>query len=187
MKSVYQISTQSKVVEGIDSLAAIEALLTQDTQYQVLAYLIPRIAFGTYHNGFHLQQDSLNFDDIDSIRIFSSDAELYLYRSHDPLTGVASATLRGRYRSDGAGASAFCKDAAQILTGSYVSGRKDQYLTIREDRGFELNVPASWIKHDLSKSRLLVFTRNYLEEWDNGQLSYNDHRFVSIKQHSEEE
>ncbi|MCB5288021.1 MAG: CRISPR-associated protein Csx19 [Candidatus Cloacimonetes bacterium] len=187
MNNVYEISSQSKVVEGIDSLAAIEALLSKDTQYQVVAYLIPRIAFGTYHNGFHLQQESLNFDDIDSIRIFFSEAELYLYRSHDPLTGEASATLRGRYRSDGTGASAYCKDASQILIGSYIASSKDQYQTIREDRGFELNVPASWIKQDLSKSRLLVFTRNYLEEWDNGQLSYHDHRFVSIKQHGEEE
>ena len=36
-------------------------------------------------------------------------------------------------------------------------------------------------------SRVTLLTRNYLEHWDNGQLSYFDHRFVRIGETDREE
>jgi hypothetical protein len=67
--------------------------------------------------------------------------------------------------------------------GQQVSG----YSIIREARGFQLTLPYSWIKNYPDNSRVTLLTRNYLEHWDNGQLSYFDHRFVRIGETDREE
>lgn len=186
MNKIDKINTSSKTMESIKSIEDITARLDENKEYQVVAYLIPAIVFGTYHNGFKLSVDKLDFSDIDSIRIFCPDSELFCYRYTDSATGKASPNLRGRLRKDGNGEAVYCHDASQILIGRRIVESIGSYSRIAEDRGFELLLPANWIKQDPAKSRLRVVSRNYLTEWENGQLSYGDHRFMAIVHIDEE-
>ncbi|MCB5252577.1 MAG: CRISPR-associated protein Csx19 [Candidatus Cloacimonadaceae bacterium] len=186
MNKIKQINTTIESIDSITSIGDIVALLDEHKEYQVLAYLIPAIAFGTYRNGFKLSVETLDFCEIESIRIFCPEGELFCYRYTDSETGKASQDLRGRFRKDEEGEVAYYHDAAQILTGKRIVETSDSYSLIAEDRGFQLLLPECWIKQDPAQSRLRVLTRNYLAEWDNGQLSYGDHRFVAIGHIDEE-
>lgn len=189
MNKIKQIKTNMKPIADIHSIEDIAKYLDKDKSYQVLAYTIPAIMFGEYHNGFNLGLETLTFDQIDSIRIFSCDSELYCYRFADPATGQASSSLRGRLRTDNPidnSTGTYCHDASQILIGSKVIQETESHFLVSEDRGFQLLLPRKWAALDLSESRFRVYTRNYLSEWDNGQLTYCDHRFMMIGNQTKE-
>lgn len=189
MEKIKQIASKVEILKDIRNMEDIRKYLAPDTEYKVVAWLLPCIAFGSYMNGFKLcEVPELKFEEIDSIRIFSENSELYLYRPWDTSEGMAADTLSGRLRVDGEGETLNCKDARQLLFGSRVEAKNENYAIMREDSGFELKVPAEWVSENATdKSRLILKTRNYLDEWDNGQLSYCDHRFISISEIGKEE
>lgn len=189
MYTVESINTTIQTVECVKCMEDITKHLVGNIVYKVVAYTIPAIMFGEYHNGFKLGLESLEFDQIDSLRVFNAQSELYLYRFADHATGKASAFLKGRLRKDSPdteSGSSFYHDASQILIGNRVKEQTVTHTLITEDRGFQLLLPGGWIEVDPAKSRLRVITRNYLAEWDNGQLNYCDHRFVAIDNQGKE-
>jgi len=189
MIKVMQINTGIKSINAVTSMEELVVYLGHNDVYQVVAYTIPAIMFGEYHNGFKLGLKNLEFSQIDSIRVFNSNCELYLYRYADSTTGKSSSTLRGRLREDNPKTyteSGYCHDASQILIGKRILVESDSHTLISEDRGFQLLIPSNWLTNKIDQYRLRVKTRNYLSEWDNGQLSYCDHRFVAIDNQGKE-
>lgn len=189
MYTVKSINTAILAVERVECMEDITKLLEGNISYKVVAFTIPAIVFGEYHNGFTLGLEGLKFDQIDSIRVFNTQNELYLYRFADHATGKASTSLKGRLRKDSPdteSGSSFYHDASQILIGSWIIEKTETHTLIAEDRGFQLLLPNNWIVNELDQYRLRVITRNYLAEWDNGQLNYCDHRFVAIDNQDKE-
>ena len=188
MNTIRKINTGINLIDSVKNMEELVSHLDPNDRYQVVAYTIPAIMLGEYHNGYKLGLETLEFYQIDSIRVFNSKCELYLYRFADSTTGKASSSLRGRLREDirdSNSEQSYCHDASQILIGSRILDKTDTHTLISEDRGFQLLIPSNWLIQDVEKHRLRVITRNYLSEWDNGQLSYCDHRFVAVNNHEE--
>jgi len=188
MNKIKSVTSSTTYIERIDSLEAIQEHLNADNTYKVFAVCYGRLVWGSFNNGFALLDGNFCIDDIESIRIFDPERELMLYRPSDPKTGRTASHLVGRLRSDcSTGDQCYCKDAYQILIGNKILSEIDDYVTLAEDRGFELRIPRAWLDQDVSKCRLRLHTRNYLGQWDNGSLSYEDCRFVDVIQHIEGE
>ncbi len=187
MNEVQSINSEITLLNKITSVEDIFNNLKKDTKYQVVVYLLSEIAFGDYYNGFQLLNNNLEYNNIEAIRIFNQDTELYCYRTNDINSTPPSTFLRGRVRTDSKGEHTYYKDVSQILMGKTNGQQVSGYSIIREARGFQLTLPYSWIKNYPDNSRVTLLTRNYLEHWDNGQLSYFDHRFVRIGETDREE
>jgi CRISPR-associated protein (TIGR03984 family) len=168
----------------IEKEKMIDKLPPLQGEYQVMATMFDEICFGELKDSkYQFENDKeLNFKKIQSIRIFNKDEEYFYWRPADKEGFGQSKMLQGRRRVDTEGSDIKYIEASQILFGIRTEEERDGYVDIVEDRGFGLRVPIKWITGELGKeNRLHVITRNYLDEWDNGQLSYCDHRFVSIE------
>lgn len=181
--SIKKIKSQLANIDKIESIDEIVKLLKEDTQYLVLAWLRDYVALGSYQKKeFSLLKGKPILSEIDSLRIFNLTEELYLYRPKAKDSAQKASYLQGRYRIDTEGDEVYYKDVNQLLIGKtkIMSGENPEFIVIREDRGFELTIPAIWTNEEKAPVRMVLKTRNYLEEWENGQLSYNDHRFMDI-------
>ncbi len=182
MYQISKIKSSTERIEIIGDYGQLNRYL--EGKYQVMITCFDRICFGEYKEvNFHLE-DLPDFNTIQSMRIFNPEMELYLWRAASDAGFGQADYLTGRIRRDELGEDCQVVEAEQILIGSKGGeGATGDYMVIKEDRGFELKVPRTWLSGQISaRSRLILKSRNYLQEWDNGQLSYCDHRFVSIEQ-----
>lgn len=183
---MYQINKIKSSTEPIDSITDYGQLNQYlEGKYQVMITCFDRICLGEYTDGSFKLEALPAFETIQSMRIFNENMELYLWRAAAKDCFGQANHLRGRIRRDvETGDDCAVVDAEQILIGSRKQDAAiGEYVVIREDRGFELKVPKAWLPAKVTDiSRLILRSRNYLQEWDNGQLSYCDHRFVSIEQ-----
>ncbi len=180
MIKINKIKTHSEPAPEIKDMDSLKQILEPGVDYQVLAWLTDYVAFGNFINGkFDLLKGEPSFESIESIRLFNDKQEIYLYRAQNTDSAARCEFLIGRIISEGEGEEKYVKDADQLLLGTNLIAKED-FSTLREDRGFEITVPNSWVENMQKGSRPVLKTRNYLTEWENGQLSYDDHRFVSI-------
>lgn len=182
MHQITKINSKLEHLDDIQSYQDLQAYL--QGEYQVMIRCFDQICFGEYkEDDWHMEAGKPAFETIQDIRIFNSDMELYLWRASSDASFKQADQLKGRIRRDDQGDECSMVEAEQILIGSKIKEiNENGYVTIREDRGFELKIPSTWLPKQVRNSCPLKLTsRNYLQQWDNGQLSYYDHRFVSIK------
>ncbi len=182
MYEISKIKSNTTPIDNIIDYGQLNQYL--EGKYQVMITCFDKICLGEYADGSFKLEALPAFNTIQSMRLFNAEMELYLWRAAaDDGFGQAD-YLTGRIRKDEPGEDCPVVEAEQILIGSKKGeGATDDYMVIKEDRGFELKVPKAWCPREISdRSRLILRSRNYLQEWDNGQLSYCDHRFVSIEQ-----
>ena len=187
MCQINKIKSSTEPIDNITDCGQLNQYL--EGKYQVMITCFDRICLGEYTDGDFKLEALPAFETIQSMRIFNENMELYLWRAAAKDCFGQANHLRGRIRRDvETGDDCAVVDARQILIGSKDKNDNkdiiaDDYTVIREDRGFELKVPKVWLPAKVTdRSRLILRSRNYLQEWDNGQLSYCDHRFVSIEQ-----
>ncbi len=184
-----------KIKTSVSSLLAnnmkdIEDSLDQDKEYFVVAYLDNALLIGRYQTGRFSFHDSTAFvfDYIQKLRIFNLDEELLFWRvSITNIDSIITNKLFGRKRFDTQGEEVYYKDVEQILLGTNSESTGSDFIRIFEQRGFELIMPLIENTSVTLETRYAVKTRNYLEQWDNGQLSYNDCRFLDFVVKSGEE
>jgi len=122
--------------------------------------------------------ESLNIQFLQRIRIFNKDKELYLWRT--------SAGLKGRLRIDNdedAQQKTEIIIADQVLCGTDVQDSTiDEFTEITEARGTNLILPfnQSALKVDNEKNRVCIKTHNYIDYNAVHQATYVDCRFVGF-------
>lgn len=192
MTKIEEIKTIAEHGIEIKNMDALKEYIGDGNRYKVLAWLSSYVALGEYEDGeFRLLKGEPRFEEIESMRIFDEKQEIYLFRALEMDSAQRSEILLGRKIIDkeDEGQNISVKDVDQVFLGTRLSKNKDGFVTLREDRGFEVTIPESWVENWLNPdkenkiegSKLILKTRNYLMEWDNGQLSYGDHRFVGIR------
>ena len=182
LPKIGQIYSKIRSINKIDNLEDINNYL-ENKEYQVYAITLSGISFGEFNNyQFNLIEDLNELDRIEELRIFDKERELRIWRQSD---GKGGSVLKGRLRIDNIDKNdselSYYRDAEQLLFGNKPEPFKEGFTFLKEDRGFGVIVPDSLLSELKGNPRLYLCTRNYLEEWDNGQLSYCDSRFIYIK------
>jgi len=173
----------NEIKTKVEYFSDIMQLPCHEGEYQVMAVMFDEICFGELKNNKYSfeKRDYLEFEKIQSVRIFNKEKEYFYWRVADEEGFAQSSKLAGRLRIDNEGTTKQYIELEQVLFGSKLINNGGEYVDITEDRGFGLRLPSKWIVSPIN-NRLRLRTRNYLEQWDNGQLSFCDHRFVSIEQ-----
>ncbi len=182
LPKIGQIYSKIRSINKIESIEDINNYL-ENKEYQVYAITLSGISFGEFSNyQFKLVEDITKLDRLEELRIFDKERELHIWRQSD---GKGGSVLKGRLRIDNIDKDeselSYYRDAEQLLFGNKPEPFKEGFTFLKEDRGFGVIVPDSLLSELKDNPRLYLCTRNYLEEWDNGQLSYCDSRFISIK------
>jgi CRISPR-associated protein (TIGR03984 family) len=182
LPKIEQVKSKTIFIDRLENLEEINNYL-KDKDYLVYAITLSAISFGEFSNyHFKLVEDLTELDKIEELRIFDSERELHIWRQSD---GKGGSFLKGRLRIDNPEEDeselSYYRDAEQLLFGNKPEHFKEDFTFLKEDRGFGVIVPDSLLSELKDNPRLYLCTRNYLEEWDNGQLSYCDSRFMSIK------
>ena len=182
LPKIGQIYSKIRSINKIESIEDINNYL-ENKEYQVYAITLSGISFGEFSNyQFKLVEDITKLDRLEELRIFDKERELHIWRQSD---GKGGSVLKGRLRIDNIDKNdselSYYRDAEQLLFGNKPEPFKEGFTFLKEDRGFGVIVPDSLLSELKGNPRLYLCTRNYLEEWDNGQLSYCDSRFISIK------
>ncbi len=115
--------------------------------------------------------------DLDQIRLFNNDGELFVWR-----TGNG---FRFRERTDGAGEPCEYVAASQVLWGTHARRLDALWIEAREDRGIRLVIPDETLALPVGEARKLdkryvLTTHNYIDYNEVGQAGYVDCRFVAI-------
>jgi CRISPR-associated protein (TIGR03984 family) len=150
-------------------------------QYAVF-YLDFGIRFAKWENNafaFFLHDYDPSF--LQLARIFNEERELKIWKDNDKFLY--------RLRIDEPGDEYGAVEAEQLLWGTHTESLGKGWTRLWEERGTELIVP-----FDISipegqaapRTRACIRTRNYIDYLSNGQASYVDCRFVTLKEHGKE-
>lgn len=143
----------------------------QQEQALVAVWQMQSIIWGRYENGaikLLEEQDGVNPDYLQEIRIFNDKEELYLRKEGEE--------IEGRYICDeGSERSEYIDDASWFWGEASDTVSEHVKLTDSERRiSMEIPVIPTGAKHYLLK------TRNYIAPASNGQYGYIDYRFLGI-------
>jgi len=166
---------ESSVITGliIKNLNSIKEYINSESF--VVAYLDYKVIIGTYKNGnFNFYNDEqIDLESIQRIRIFNEDEELMLWRS--------DGLLKGRLRKDNVGLKCCIVDNNQILFGTRTESLNG-YTLLKEDRGTEIIIPFQNFVMDekIKGDRVKITTRNYVDFNEIHQATYVDCRFIGF-------
>ncbi|MBP9006422.1 MAG: TIGR03984 family CRISPR-associated protein [Candidatus Syntrophosphaera sp.] len=181
LPKIQELKCRIEYINKLESLEDINQYL-EDKDYLVYIITLSGISFGEFRNyQFKLIEDITKLDRLEELRIFDKERELHIWRQSD---GKGGSVLKGRLRIDNPieeAAQCYYRDAKQLLFGTKREYLQNGFTFLKEDRGFGVIIPNSLLSELKDNPRLYLCTRNYLEEWDNGQLSYCDSRFISIE------
>lgn len=181
LPKIQELKCRIEYINKLESLEDINQYL-EDKDYLVYIITLSGISFGEFSNyQFKLIEDITKLDRLEELRIFDKERELHIWRQSD---GKGGSVLKGRLRIDNPIEEAeqcYYGDAKQLLFGANREHLQNGFTFLKEDRGFGVIIPNSLLSKLKDNPRLYLCTRNYLEEWDNGQLSYCDSRFISIE------
>ncbi len=139
----------------------------------VIAYLNYKVLIGKYSNGgFAFYNDEkIEIDHLQRLRIFNINEELMLWRS--------AGKLKGRYRNDSDGDATDVVDNDQVIFGTKAA-EIDGYTILTEERGTEIILPFTDLNVDTHENRIKIKTRNYIGFNEVHQATYVDNRFVEF-------
>lgn len=169
------LQTKSKVdlINSIESIDRIGSLIEKDSF--VVAYLNDKVIIGKYSdNKFtFLNNEQLDWETIQRIRIFNENGEVMLWKSDGKLIG--------RHRKDSEGEQTWFVENDQVLFGTKSEDLED-YTRLTEDRGTEVVVPLTGftLSKENKKEKVKVTTRNYIGYNEIHQATYVDNRLVNI-------
>ena len=141
----------------------------------VVVYLDDKVLAGRWTGKLFQFYDGQPIEEkyIQRIRVFSANKELYAWRVNDE--------MKRRIRTDdfnGKGTDVVV--AEQVLFGTMVDNKGNNFNEISEKRGTHLFVPFENLVVDEKENRLFIKTHNYIEYNSVGQATYADCRFVSF-------
>lgn len=175
------IQSEVGFIPEISKEEELVSLLPAGQEYHVLSYQDNALLMGTYKDGSFCFFDNnlFSFSSVQKIRIFNRDKEWLLWRTGVTYeNGTICNHLTGRIRTDGIGDTVYVKEINQLLVGTKQDSYNNGFERLFEDRGFEIVKPLLIPITTGKRMYQAVLTRNYLEQWDNGQLSYCDARML---------
>jgi CRISPR-associated protein (TIGR03984 family) len=183
MNNIIQIRSKVDLIPLVQTENELVSTIPSKGKFNVVSYLDNALLIGTYTDGkfCFFNNDLFNYNSIQRIRIFDLTKEWLYWRtsvSHNE-TNIEN-LLTGRIRTDGDGDDMYVKEIAQLLIGSKTDTYDNGFERLYEDRGFEIIKPQTLSINKCPNERQAIITRNYLEQWDNGQLSYVDCRMVEF-------
>ncbi|MFZ5518644.1 MAG: type III-D CRISPR-associated protein Csx19 [Candidatus Zhuqueibacterota bacterium] len=171
-RSVSPVEIKNTLEDTVSSLINESAFYVAWLDYAVLIGRWDDNQFSSHNN------ESLNIQFLQKVRIFNKDKELYLWRTNGG--------LKGRLRIDNdvnIQQEAEIIIANQVLCGTDARKlTKDDFTEINEERGTNLILPFNYsaLKVDNEKNRVCIKTHNYIGYNEAHQASYVDCRFVGF-------
>ncbi len=141
----------------------------------VVIYADDRVLIGRWKNSSFVFHDNKEPDPgyIQKIRIFNRSKELMAWRSGNG--------IRARLRRDNSdGDKTHVVVAEQLLFGTEIYKKYENFTTIGEKRGTFLTLPFVNLKIDEIHNRVFIKTHNYVDYKSSGQATYTDCRFVAF-------
>ena len=177
--SKHSSRTEAIFLSKLESVEEFEFRLQEIFKYQtgiVLAYLDHGIRIGSFEEGkIKATEERLDPAFIQKLRIFNTDAELFLWRADE-------GGFNGRYRVDGCGKECSYVDIVQYLWGTkaVVQGNS---LIMDEKRGVQVSLPLKLVYKPINDdSRAFIKVRNYIDYLDEtGQAGYVDCRMTGLE------
>ncbi len=165
------LNSKVELIKEITSLDEIKGIIKNDSF--VIAYLDYKVLIGKYSNGgfAFYNNEQLEIDHLQRIRIFNNIGELMLWRSEGK--------FKGRYRNDNDGEAIDVVDNDQVLFGTKAL-EINGYTKLTEERGTEIILPLIGLNVDAGKNRIKIKTRNYIGFNEVHQATYIDNRFVEF-------
>ena len=171
--------TESVVLRKEEAAGEFEASLKGIFDFStgtVLVYLDHAIRIGSFEGGkIKLMEEELEPAFIQKLRIFNTEAELFLWRGDE-------GGFNGRYRVDGSGEICSYVDMVQYLWGTSAI-EQGNHLIMEEGRGVRVVIPQKLFNKTINNnSRVLVRIRNYIDYLDEtGQAGYVDCRMMGLE------
>jgi CRISPR-associated protein (TIGR03984 family) len=177
MKYEYKADRCNSDFEPIADLAKIKELIKSFVNAFAVAWYFDEIVFYSIDNSTW-NKPMKGFDELVRLRIFDKDKEIHVW--------LSNGQLKGRFRTDGKGSEIQYTDARLILNGTSFE-LMNQGVVATEDKGtrYELPYPAFEIlagkKNRVTKNRVAILTRNYIDHNEIGQAGFVDCRFVDFE------
>ena len=168
----YQFQTTGDIMERIEQ---------NFEQATVLTLFKDTAKFGKYADRQieYIENEKLEYDRIEEMRIFDPKKELYIWRENDH--------LKGRLREDNDETGTKETEyviSNLILWGTRAKTEKPGWTTLKEERGIEYTVPYTPKRID-EQHPLRIKIHTYIEYIDEIQASYTDSRFVEFTEGGE--
>jgi len=168
----YQFTTIDEILEKINQHFEQATLFTLFKDKAVFAkYANRQIEFE--------ENEKLEYDRIEEMRIFDPKKELYIWRQNN--------SLKGRLLEDHLETGTHEYEyviSEMILWGTRAKTEKPGWTTLKEDRGIEYTIPYP-VKRVDEKHPLRLRIHTYIEYIDEIQASYTDSRFVEFTEGGE--
>ena len=173
-----QFPSQTVIIKEIDQKKLEMQLKEHFKEAYIVAWLDNKVLIGQWvDNDFHFYNGkNFTFKYVQRMRVFNTQKELYIWRSHGKWQGRIRTDYDGDKKED-------VVVAQQLLFGTQGKLLNSQFAKIKEERGTKLILPLSNLKFDEKdnlKFRVFIKTHNYVKPNPIGQATYYDCRFVAF-------
>jgi CRISPR-associated protein (TIGR03984 family) len=145
-----------------------------------ICYIYGKIIFGRIENNkLFFNEDDININETNLIRIFNENIELLLLRNENYFSGKVIDDTKGDITE--------YIDTVNVIFGTKINSidNENKFTLITEERGIDVELPFL-VKNINPQKRLKIMVRNYIKFNQYNHAYFGDYRFIKFKEDNNE-